>query len=422
MSATGLAGRRKARMRLRSGGLDVLLSLVSILLGVLTLGIVLAFAACVPETDLSTLGPPGGPSGPATATAGTLVDPVAGSSEVPVNLAAVTLRFPGRVTLPPEAVHVCGGSAAGAPSAEPCEGGACYAVPLDLRLPAQTSCRVELGPGVTDEGGNELPAGLIGVFDTAAVADDVPPALSAVAIQVAGPCVAVTFATDEPATGTVILRAGDTETLVPAGVGTTAFDLAAPLASLPAATVATVTVRAVDRAGNVVESPALPFQTPGAIPPVVITEVLANAAGPEPAQEFVELRNLGAEPVPLDGLSIGDGRGSDALPAETLPPGAYALVVTSSYDPHGGADPAPRAGTLLLRVDARIGTDGLSNSGEVTRLLRGDEIISSYGGWVPVSSVAWSGKSVHRLVQTACDRPDAWSRNPLPPTPGWDAP
>ena len=82
----------------------------------------------------------------------------------------------------------------------------------------------------------------------------------------------------------------------------------------------------------------------------------------------------------------------------------------------------PRAGTQLLRVDGRIGSDGLSNGGEVTRLLRGDAVVSSYGGWVDVSSVAWAGKSVHRLVQSACDRRDAWNHTPLPATPGADAP
>ena len=119
-----------------------------------------------------------------------------------------------------------------------------------------------------------------------------------------------------------------------------------------------------------------------------------------------------------DGLLIQDSRGADLLPAATIPGGAYALVVTSGYDPASGADPPPRAGTLLLRVDSRIGTDGLSNSGEAVRLVQGDTVVSSYGGWVNVSSATWNGKSVHRLVETACDRPDAWSRTPLAPTPG----
>ncbi len=229
---------------------------------------------------------------------------------------------------------------------------------------------------------------------------------------------AVTFATDEIATGTVVLTVGDAATETPAGTGTTTFDVAAPVGALPPASAATVTVRAVDRAGNVAESAPLAWQTPAAQPAVAITEVLANPAGPEPAQEFVELRNLGQDAVSTDGLSLADSRGADALPAAMLEPGAYALVVTSAYDADNGADPPPRAGTQLLRVDGRLGADGLSNGGEVTRLLAGDAIVSSYGGWVDVSSVAWNGKSVHRLVESACDTSDAWNHTPLPPTPG----
>ena len=52
----------------------------------------------------------------------------------------------------------------------------------------------------------------------------------------------------------------------------------------------------------------------------------------------------------------------------------------------------------------------------------GDAVVSSYGGWVDVSSSGWAGHAVHRLVQTACDRPDAWNRTPLAPTPGADRP
>jgi hypothetical protein len=204
----------------------------------------------------------------------------------------------------------------------------------------------------------------------------------------------------------------------PAGVGQTKFDVSIPIGALTASSAATVTVGAVDRAGNLASSSPLAFQTPEALPPIAITEVLANAAGPEPAQEFVELRNLGDEALALGGLRLEDSKGGDDLPAETLAPGAYALVVPSTYDPSGIQDPAPRAGTLLLRVDTRIGSDGLSNGGEVVKLLRGDAIVSSYGGFVDVSSNAWAGHSVHRLVQSACDRTDAWNHAPLAPTPG----
>jgi len=190
------------------------------------------------------------------------------------------------------------------------------------------------------------------------------------------------------------------------------------LLSLPPSSAATATVTVTDRAGNVAVAPALEFQTPPTMPAVAITEVLANPAGPEPGQEYVELCNLGAEPVALAGLRIEDSKGGDDLPDETLPAGGYALIVPSTYVPGQAGDPAPRAGTLLVRVDARIGSDGLSNSGEAVRLIQGQIPISTYGGWVAVSSSGWSGQAVHRLDPAACDDAQAWNRTPMPPTPG----
>jgi hypothetical protein len=235
---------------------------------------------------------------------------------------------------------------------------------------------------------------------------------------VAGPCLAVSFSTDEPATGSVSVAVGGVQIDPPAGSGQTRFDLGIPLGPLPPASAATVTVTATDLAGNSAVSAPFAFTTPAALPPIAITEVLANPAGPEPQQEYVELRNLGDTDLPLGGLRLQDSKGGDDLPAETLAAGGYALVVTATYDPDEGSDPAPRAGTLLVRVDTRLGGDGLSNSGEAVQLVQGDAVVSSYGGWVSVSAGSWSGNAVHRLIQTACDRSDAWNHTPLPPTPG----
>jgi hypothetical protein len=373
--------------------------------------------ACAPETDLGALtAGPGGPSGGAPP--GTLVDPIAGAADVPLNLVGVTVRFAAPVTLPAAPLTVCGVTVQPPSGPAACEGGVCYASALAGLLPPSTSCRVELLGGAADAAGAPIGAGTIGAFSTSSEADAAPPEISGVTLQLAGPCAAVSFATDEVAAGTVVLRAGEVETTTSAGAGQTRFDVAVPLAALPPESPATLVVRAVDRAGNVAESAAVAWQTPAALPPVAITEVLANPVGPEPAQEFVELRNLGAEAVELGGLSLADAKGADALPAATLGPGAYALVVTSAYDPGNPADAAPRAGTQLLRVDGRLGADGLSNGGEPVRLMRGEEVVSSYGGWVDVSSVAWAGRSAHRLVQSACDRRDAWNRSPLAATPG----
>jgi hypothetical protein len=382
--------------------------------------LLVAVVGCGPETDLSKVG--GGGGGTLEATPGTLVDPLAGATDVPPNLASVVVRFPAPVSLPVGALGVCGAPVSEIAAAEACEGGVCYAALLAARLPARASCRVELGEGAADGSGGPIARGLIGAFDTAAEVDQQPPAIAGLSLAADGPCVAVTFTTDEIVTGTVVLRAGDAEVVTSAGAGQTSFEVAVPVAALPPETDATATVRAVDRAGNLAESAPVAWRTPAALPPVVITEVLANAAGPEPAQELVELRNLGDAEVSLDGLSLADGKGADALPPATLAPGAYALVVTSSYQADDGTDAPPRAGTQLVRVDSRLGGDGLSNGGEVVRLLRGEDVVSSYGGWVDVSSVAWAGKSVHRLVQSACDRRATWNRSPLPATPGADAP
>jgi hypothetical protein len=369
-----------------------------------------AVAGCAPETDLTNIpgggGPPGG--GAAASATGELVDPAAGSSDVPINLAAVTVRFPAPISFGMDGLRVCDGGSpipVAAPDAVPCDGGgACYRAALAASLPAGFACPIALGAGNTDVTGDPVPTGVIGVFETAAVADTTPPVLSEVAIAGAGPCLVVGFSTDEPAAGTVAVVAGGIEIDTAAGVGQTKFAVAIPLAALPASSAATVTVGAVDRAGN------------------AVTEVLANPKGPEPAQEYVELRNLGDADLTLAGLRIEDSKGGDDLPAETLAAGAYALVVASGYDPAQGADPAPRAGTLLLRVDSRIGADGLSNGGEAVKLVLGDAVVSSYSGWIDVSAGSWNGRSVHRLIQTACDAADAWNHAPLAPTPGAEPP
>ncbi len=385
-----------------------------------------AASACAPATDLTDVSAPGtvspAPSGPAGAT---LVDPVAGAMAVPVNLAAVIVAFPAAIDWGSASLSVCGGAAlpvaGSAPTPTPCatgDLGACYRVELASTLPPSASCVISIGAGAVDAGGAPVPAGVIGVFEVAAAPDVTPPVLGNLSVQVTGPCLTVSFATDEPATGLVHVSAGGVEVDSPAGSGQTMFDLGVPLGSLPPSAEASVVVSATDLAGNLGASAPFTFETPPALPPIAITEVLANPAGPEPQQEYVELRNLGQADVTLGGLRLQDSKGGDDLPAETLGAGAYALVVTASYDPEEGSDPPPRAGTLLVRVDTRLGSDGLSNSGEPVELVQGDAVVSSYGGWVSVSSSAWNGHAVHRLVQSACDRSDAWNHAPLPPTPG----
>ena len=125
-----------------------------------------------------------------------------------------------------------------------------------------------------------------------------------------------------------------------------------------------------DRAGNQVESSAAaPSTCRRSTPPLVITEVLANPAGPEPGQEFVELRNVGDDDVSLAGLRLEDAKGADVLPdGDAARPAPTRWSSRRRTIPAVRATSPPRAGTLLVPVDTRLGSDGLSNSGEVVRL------------------------------------------------------
>lgn len=128
----------------------------------------------------------------------------------------------------------------------------------------------------------------------------------------------------------------------------------------------TVAGTATDLGGQ--ESPFVArFRTAKPRPHVVINEVLANPLGPEPAEEWVELENDGADAIDLTGFVLSDSGGDTVLPRALLEPGGFALVVGNGFEAAGGQDPPPAPGTVLLRVP-RVGSAGLSNSGEALRL------------------------------------------------------
>jgi hypothetical protein len=233
-------------------------------------------------------------------------------------------------------------------------------------------------------------------------------------------CVQAQFATDESAWAQVIITAGDQVASLDLGAMGTKFDLLTHLPDLPADVDAQAVARATDRAGNSADSAAVALHLPPKVPRLVITEVLANPAGSEYTQEFVELQNLEAEPVSLAGMLIEDKTGSDVLPDLAVPAGGFALLVAATFVADDGKDPVPRDGTVMVPVSGRIGADGLSNSGEPVRLLSSNGVVvSQYGGWVNVSASAWNGMSVNRVSVEACDQPSAWTSTPEIPTPGW---
>ena len=134
-------------------------------------------------------------------------------------------------------------------------------------------------------------------------------------------------------------------------------------------------------------------------PHLVVNEVLANPGGPEPAQEWVELVNDGDRAESLAGFTLGDDDGESVLPALTLEPGAFALVVPDGFDAGSHLDVPAREGTFIVRVP-RLGQSGLSNSGErVTLRTPGGVVASSFP---PIGAPA-SGVSIARCSPETLD-------------------
>jgi len=144
---------------------------------------------------------------------------------------------------------------------------------------------------------------------------------------------------------------------------------------------------------------------PEEVPQVVINEVMANPTD-ERTAEFVELLNLGPEPVDLTGYVLSDGDAIDTLegfdggPA-VLEAGGFGVVLDRDYV--GGYDLGPDA-TLLVTDDRSIGS-GLANSDPITLLLPdAATVVSTYGH--PFN--AGDGRSVERVDPAAPDDPESW--------------
>jgi hypothetical protein len=355
-----------------------------------------------------------------------LVDPPVGAVQVPPNLAKVILRFSEPLQVPNASASLKLRASDGTEVAlalgdtVPC-GGTCYATLPAGTLEPTTSYVAEIGAdSLHFEAGKPVPAGQVGSFTTADAPDEYAPLIVGFTMTLVEGCVQTELVTDESAWAQVIITAGAQVASLDLGAIGTKFDLLTHLPDLPADVDAQAIARATDRAGNSADSAAVALHLPPKVPRLVMTEVLANPAGSEYTQEFVELENLEAEPVSLAGMLIEDKTGSDVLPDMTVPAGGFALIVAANFVADDGKDPVPRDGTVIVPVSGRIGADGLSNSGEPVRLVSSDGVVvSQYGGWVDVSATAWNGMSVHRVSVDACDQPSAWTNSPEMPTPGW---
>jgi hypothetical protein len=358
--------------------------------------------------------------------AGQLVEPPNGVSGIPPNLATLIVRFTEPVQpagpIPAFVLRSTAGDELqlSVGEAAPCAG-ACYQVPLPFELAPSVRYTLESLPGALQFlDGKPVPAGSAGAFTTSEAADRFAPRVVGFTATATEGCLFAHLDADEPVRAVITVSAGGQTASIPIGDYAASLDFAQRVSELPAGASAQAVAHVVDRAGNAADSAAVTLSLPPALPRIVITEVLANPAGSETTQEFVELYNAGQADVAVGGLVIADKSGSDVLPAAILAPEAFALVVAEKYDPAEGSDIPPREGSLLLLVPGKIGADGLSNGGEPVRLSTpAGDLISQYGGWVDVSASAWSGKSVKRISVDACDAPAAWSSTPSPASPGF---
>lgn len=125
---------------------------------------------------------------------------------------------------------------------------------------------------------------------------------------------------------------------------------------------------------------AVEFRTLPALVHVAINEVYADANGPEPEQEWVELVNSGTLPVDFEGWVLEDVGGQTELPSALLQPGGFAVIVNEAYVPDADYDLLIDPLALELRVPA-LGKSGLSNSGELIRLRApAGDIVSRFPG------------------------------------------
>lgn len=146
---------------------------------------------------------------------------------------------------------------------------------------------------------------------------------------------------------------------------------------------------------------------------VVLNEVLANPVGPEPHQEWVELYNDGKVETSLGGYRILDIGGDTVLPDILLPAGQLAVVVSEKFVADDEVDVPPAPNAILVRVPA-LGKSGLSNSGELLRLVDPEgHTISRF----PALPKPKAGQSVSRRTP---DAPDGVSSSFVitEPTPG----
>ena len=165
------------------------------------------------------------------------------------------------------------------------------------------------------------------------------------------------------------------------------------------------------------------FDSTGSVfSPILISEVLYDPSGSEPASEFIELVNVSPWPVPINSWRVGDeetmgaGEGMYEVPANgtSLEVDSFLVVArdgevfetTYSFTPHFEMTDASDAADLETFLEWGSGGQSLGNSGDEVLLLDScetvmDVVVWENGSWPGLMNSpalnATNGKSIDRL-------------------------
>jgi hypothetical protein len=303
--------------------------------------------------------------------------PADGTAGVPPNLPLAAVWLDGEVMPTERGIRLEAGGVVVAATTGPVScltvgwpAGTCFTLE-PLRLPPRASVAIVVDNSVRDR--TDAPVGPVRFeIETAADFDETPPSFVALACALDEEPIDVGCLLRDDRSVTVRLQASEParlflegparadRTVAPRGAATLRLTGLEPGAPVDAV------VRAIDLAGHV-SSISLSTSTHGPLAPVGITEVRADPIGPEPAQEYVEVVNSGAVPLDLLGFRLADhpDREGDLITSSLrIPAGARALIVASGFDATHPDDVPVPDGVPLLRVDASLGSGGLTNRGE----------------------------------------------------------
>lgn len=294
----------------------------------------------------------------------------------------------------------------------------CYFWPLQELLEPNTkySLFVDadwiMGPGCI-----KLEPTLQSFFTTSSVIDVVAPSLTLTYTEMVGGCLAVGIIGSEQ----VALGA---ELLCEDGGGGSAFwsvsdykhvhNFSVPVHETCDGHPAKLKITGTDLAGNNTVLETIELEEYPVTDAVIITEVLANPAGAEPAQEFVEILNIGDKLVNIEGWRLSDKRDSqgDEIPTETLFPGEYGLLVAPNYDPYCSRDPNPHPNALLIYMNSTLGSRGLVNRGSPIYLRDAlGNVVSALLESPDMSSSSDNGRSLELNLPKGCGMDVAWEKN-----------